>query len=125
MLKKLGYIVLAALLILTTAAFGMSGYLCNNNIQVSFSNDSSAKQCFDGHVNHCCNTEKDTIIIKGDFTKPSVDETKILEHGLFGTALAELINEYPRETTHPSVLSGTTPPPGTHLFLSKIQAYLL
>ncbi len=115
----------AALLMLTTAGFGMSGHLCNCNIQMSCSNDSSAKQCFDSQFNHCCNPEKDTILIKDDFTKPSVDKTKIVEQDLFGTALAMLINEYPRETTHPDVLSDITPPPGIHLFLSKIQVYLL
>jgi hypothetical protein len=124
MLKKFGNIILALLLVLTTSGMVISKHYCGNML-VSISIDSQAKQCCDGRDNHCCHNKNETLILKAEFTYQVVIEPNITYFKIFGTEFADLLNEFPNSALPAFIIADPSPPPGIHLFLARIQAYLL
>nr|NQU90294.1 hypothetical protein [Bacteroidota bacterium] len=124
MFRKIGYIILSALLILTTVGFNISRHYCGDKL-VAVSIDLPTEPCCNDMENECCHDDNMLVIFKVDFTKPVAGELSISDLDLFGTLNKELVNEYANFYLPANIITDPSPPPGTHLFLAKIQSYLL
>jgi hypothetical protein len=124
MLNKVGYIILSMLLILSTAGVVISKHYCQDKL-VAVSVNYQVKDCCDGPKGECCRNENVLVNLEVDFSIPVIDELSICEIDLFGSGYIEFSCEQV-ECHRPSyLLVDSSPPPGTQLFLAKIQSYLL
>lgn len=124
MFKKIGYIALATLLILTTVGFVISRHYCSGEL-VSVQVDIPADNCCDEEADNCCHNESETFILKVDFTQPISDEVKLSEHNLHGEAYAEISTEIFQNRVANNLVLDHRPPDSTPNFLAKIQSFLL
>jgi len=124
MFKKIKYITLAILLVISTVGVTISKHYCSNEL-VSISIVSSADYCCDEPGSDCCHNEDTFVILKADFSAPSIIITSIVELELFVsiyTAVTEILLDIVTSSNIEVVIK---PPLETHQFLAKIQAYLL
>jgi len=124
MFKKIGYIALATLLILTTVGFVISRHYCSDEL-VSVQVDIPADNCCDEDADKCCHNESETFILKVDFTQPVSNEVKLSEHNLHGQTYVELSTEIFQSLVTNNLVLDHRPPNSTPDFLAKIQSYLL
>lgn len=115
---------LSTLLTLTTVGFFISRHYCNDKL-VSVSIDLPADSCCNDDGKECCHDDNLFVILKVEFTQPVIDEISISELNLFGTVNKELVTEYAKAYLPASTITDPSLPLETHLFLAKLQSYLL
>jgi hypothetical protein len=124
MLRKIGYITLATLLILTTVGFVISRHYCENEL-VSISVDLPADNCCEEMADNCCHNENETFILKVDFTQPVGEQNTIAVHDLFESAFVELFCK----VNTPNLVENTVFDHRQHessgTYLELIQSFLL
>ncbi len=124
MIKKIGYIAIATLLILTTVGFVITRHYCNGEL-VSVQVDIPADNCCDEEADNCCHNENETFILDIDFTQPVNTVISIFETMLFDTPTLNLTEKLADQLVVVNSLTDPAHPPAIHLFLAKIQSYLL
>jgi hypothetical protein len=124
MLRKIGYITLATLLILTTVGFVISRHYCENEL-VSVSVDLPADNCCEEMADNCCHNENETLILKVDFTQPVEEQNTIAEHDLFESAFVELFYKVDERQLVENAVLDHRHHESSGTYLELIQTFLL
>jgi len=93
MFRNFGYIMLYALLILSTIGFAISRHYCNDKL-MSISVNLPNESCCDDFESECCHDEKMMVVLKVDLTQPVASETPISEIDLFSNTPSEPVSAY-------------------------------
>jgi hypothetical protein len=123
MIRKLSHIVLATLLLATTAGLAVSKHYCHNSL-VGVSFFSKAEPCCDD--GGCCTNEDHFYQVKEDFSAPVISTVPVLaEIDVLHQTLLDPDILTPVKLTEEFILPNDPPPPTVMEFLAERQVYLL
>ena len=125
MFRKIGHIILAILLLITTTGFYISKHYCSTRL-VEISINSDVKPCCGDMGNsNCCHNETEHFQLKENFVSPaSCENTRIASFDiLFPLVFVDFLDT-PDIVVIDVSNYAESPPPTIHSKLSLLQTYL-
>lgn len=104
--------------------FSVSKHYCNNQF-ISYSINAPDSSCCEDCNNDCCHNEDQLIVLKVDFSIPVTAVTNIGKVILFANKQIETTSDLIEGHGNNDIEINLKPPLGIHVFLAKIQSYLL
>ncbi len=123
MLKKIGYIIVASLLTLSTMGFVISRHYCNSML-VSVTLDAAVDHCCDGKMDgNCCHSDNEYIVLKADYALPLIQQIDIAETDVFNLWTNTLAETEPAQVTQAGNLYVFCPGAEKYRSISFIQSF--
>jgi len=127
MFRKIGHILLIAILLIATMGFSLSKHYCGSRLVEVKINTEAKSCCANGCKSNCCHNENIHYQLKENFVGSAHQEvTQAVQLDLLFPAESTLFAAVAGDIVENAVYPKESPPPKPlHIKLSEIQTYLL